>query len=190
MNASSMSAASPPDLGALRSFLLRYARLQLRDDAAAEDAVQETLLVVHQKAGEFRGESQHRTWAVGILKNKVADLLRAKLRHWWVSTDDEGAQDDAFDALFQADGHWADEVPQWQTPHGNLEREQLRAALERCLERLPPNTGRVFLLREWMGWELAEVCREFGCTADNARQMMYRARMTMRECLQHTAFGR
>jgi RNA polymerase sigma-70 factor (ECF subfamily) len=182
--------ASSPDFAALRAFLLRYARLQLRDDAAAEDAVQETLLVIHEKAAEFRGEAQHRTWAVSILKNKVADMLRAKLRHLFVSVDDEAAHDDAFDALFKPDGHWAEAVPQWQTPHGQLERDQLRAALQRCLERLPPNTGRLFMLREWMGWELPEVCREFGCTADNARQMMYRARMLMRECLQTAGFGR
>jgi RNA polymerase sigma-70 factor, ECF subfamily len=182
------------DISELRRYLLRYAKLQLRDDAAAEDVVQDTLLAVHQAQTSFRGDSERRTWAAGILKHKLMDSLRSKYRNMvHASNSDERSYDDAvdqsFDGMFSADGHWAEPVPEWKTPHGNLEREQLRAALEMCLTKLPANTGRVFMLREWMGYELSEVCKEFSMNADNVRQIMYRARMLMRSCLQQTAFA-
>jgi RNA polymerase sigma-70 factor, ECF subfamily len=173
----------------LRTYLLRYARLQLRDDAAAEDVVQDTLLAVHQSQDSFRGDADKRTWAAGILKHKLMDALRSKYRSKITVSADEAAQDDAFDAFFADDGHWAEPVPEWKTPHGSLERDQLREALEQCLSKLPPNTGRVFMLREWMGYELGEVCSEFKMSADNVRQIMHRARMLMRSCLQVTAFA-
>jgi RNA polymerase sigma-70 factor, ECF subfamily len=182
------------DISELRRYLLRYAKLQLRDDAAAEDVVQDTLLAVHQAQTSFRGDSERRTWAAGILKHKLMDALRSKYRHMMrgasaeqVANDD--AIDHTFEGMFVDDGHWAEPVPEWKTPHGNLEREQLRAALELCLTKLPANTGRVFMLREWMGYELSEVCSEFSMSGDSVRQTMHRARMLMRSCLQHTAFA-
>ena len=59
-----------------RSYLLRYARLQLRDPALAEDAVQETLLAALEGAARFAGKSSLRTWLTGILKHKIIDHLR------------------------------------------------------------------------------------------------------------------
>jgi RNA polymerase sigma-70 factor, ECF subfamily len=180
---------NPADISELRSYLLRYARLQLRDEAAAEDVVQDTLLAVHQSQENFRGDAHKRTWAAAILKNKLMDALRSKYRNKVQSSSEEATHDEAFDAYFTNDGHWAEPVPEWKTPHGNLERDQLRAALEACLGKLPPNTGRVFMLREWMGYELSEVCGEFKMSADAVRQTMHRARMLMRGCLQLTVFA-
>ncbi len=59
-----------------RKILLRYAFLHLRDDAAAEDAVQETLLAALLGNESFRSESAVRTWLIGILKHKIADHYR------------------------------------------------------------------------------------------------------------------
>src|SRR5205085_2433160 len=53
-----------------RTYLLRYARLQLRNDAWAEDAVSETLLAALTKPQSFGNRSQLKTWLVGILKHK------------------------------------------------------------------------------------------------------------------------
>ena len=59
-----------------RTYLLRFARLQLRNDAWAEDAVSETLLAALSKPQSFGNRSQLKTWLVGILKHKVLDMLR------------------------------------------------------------------------------------------------------------------
>ena len=56
--------------------------------------------------------------------------------------------------------------------------------MEYCLEHLPGNTARVFMLREWMGLEVAEICQQIGISADNCYTILYRARNGLRRCLQ------
>ena len=63
-----------------RGYLLRFARLQLRNDAWAEDAVSETVLAALAKPQSFGNRSQLKTWLVGILKHKVIDVLRHRQR--------------------------------------------------------------------------------------------------------------
>ena len=58
---------------ALRDYLMRFARLQLRNEAWAEDAVSETLLAALAKPQAFQARSQLKTWLVGILKHKIID---------------------------------------------------------------------------------------------------------------------
>src|SRR5687768_3076087 len=87
-----------------RPQLLRFALLHLRDAAAAEDAVQETLLAALQSGGGFAGQSTVRTWLVGILKHKIVDHLRRQARQQ--PLDEESSADDV-DSLFQPDGHYA-----------------------------------------------------------------------------------
>ncbi|MFN7444787.1 MAG: sigma factor, partial [Curvibacter sp.] len=72
-------------LAALRPDLLRFARLQLRDAAAAEDAVQEALLAALGNAGQFDGRAQVKTWVFGILKHKIVDTIRQQARSTNVS---------------------------------------------------------------------------------------------------------
>src|SRR5258706_5562375 len=64
----------------LRPYLLRYATLQLRDAAAAEDAVQEALLAALAGDANFAGLSKLRTWLTGILKHKIVDAIRRQSR--------------------------------------------------------------------------------------------------------------
>ena len=60
----------------IRPTLLRFAMLQLHNEAAAEDVVQETLLAALEGKGAFSRCSQLETWAVSILRNKIVDHLR------------------------------------------------------------------------------------------------------------------
>jgi DNA-directed RNA polymerase specialized sigma24 family protein len=60
------------DVAEQRGYLLKFARLQLRNEAWAEDAVSETLLAALAKPQAFSGRAQLRTWLVGILKHKVS----------------------------------------------------------------------------------------------------------------------
>src|SRR5687767_5313379 len=68
------------ELEALRPYLLRFALLQLRDAAAAEDAVQETLLAALRTGSRYAGRSTLKTWLTGILKHKIIDQVRRQSR--------------------------------------------------------------------------------------------------------------
>ena len=60
--------------------MLRFAARQLRNEAQAEDVVQETLVAAIQGAKSFAGQSSVRTWLVGILKHKIVGLIRRASR--------------------------------------------------------------------------------------------------------------
>lgn len=186
--------ASPDDfrrqIEELRPYLLRYASLQLRDSAAAEDCVQEALLAALAGQASFAGRANLRTWLTGILKHKIIDHLRRSGRERPLNgADDDRAEADAVDALFAEDGHWRGDAPSdWGNPVAALENSRFRAAFELCLQRLPARTAQVFTMREVMEMTTEEICQELEITATNCWVMLHRARLTLRECLQLTWF--
>src|SRR5207253_1876571 len=56
-------------------------------------------------------------------------------------------------------------------------------------ETLPPNTARVFMMREVMELESDEICKELTITANNLWVILYRARMALRQCLEQNWFA-
>lgn len=173
-----------------RVYLLRFARLQLRNDAWAEDAVSDTLLAALSKPQSFSNRSQLKTWLIGILKHKVIDLIRINART--VSTPDTFSDDEAdeLDRLqFKADGHFAQTPTEWGNPDQTLQQVQFFEVLDACMERLPPTLGRLFLMREWLEMSSPEVCKELSITPTNLYVQLHRARLRLQECLNLNWFG-
>lgn len=186
-------AMTPPDfpqqLEALREQLLRFARLQLRNEAWAEDAVSETVLAALEKPRSFEGRSQLKTWLVGILKHKLVDQLRKHTRECAVGGDD--ADQDIEADLFLPDGHFRETPADWGNPQAVLHEQQFMAVLEACLELMPQQLGRVFLMREWLELDTAEICKELSLSSTNLWVILHRARLRLRlrECLQQRWFA-
>jgi RNA polymerase sigma-70 factor (ECF subfamily) len=176
------------ELAALHKPLLRFAQLQLRNASMAEDVVSETLLAMLEKPGSFEGRSSLRTYATGILKFKIIDVLRQRGREVHIEPLAEQSMDDALDALFAADGHWQQPPQAWQQPEQALEQSQFFEVLQLCVERLPPKLGRVFMMREWLEQDVNDICQELDITSNHCGVMLYRARMQLRECLEHNWF--
>lgn len=172
---------------ALRPQLLRFARVQMRNDAWAEDAVSETLLVALEKPQSFAGASQLKTWLIGILKHKLVDQMRRNMRD--ASTTRPSDEPDLDELCFAADGHFRDSPQDWGDPETALGERQFFEVLEACVGRLPNNLGRVFLMREWMELETGEICNDLGISPTNLGVMLHRARLRLRECLQVTWFA-
>jgi RNA polymerase sigma-70 factor (ECF subfamily) len=168
-----------------RPYLLRYASLQLRDPHLAEDVVQETLLAALAGEAGFGGRSNLRTWLTGILKHKIVDAIRRLSRETTVATDA-----DEFEALFSERGHWVDPPAGWEEPDGSLQQKQFLRALEECLTRLPVKTAQVFMMREHLGYETPDICKELGLTPTHCWVLLYRARLALRECLQLNWFSK
>jgi RNA polymerase sigma-70 factor (TIGR02943 family) len=170
---------------ALQDYLLKFARLQLRNDAWAEDAVSETVLAALAKPQSFGNRSQLKTWLVGILKHKVIDALRHHQREvsGLDSTEDERA--DPLEAIaFQADGHFTEAPADWGNPEQQTSSQQFFAILEVCTEQLPAAQGRLFLMREWLELSSEEICKELQLTPTNLYVQLHRARLRLRECLE------
>lgn len=182
---------SADDFAEHRSYLYRYALAQLRDSDAAEEAVQDTLLAAVEAAGSFEGKSTLRTWLTAILKHKIIDQKRRDARSPIVDvTGEAGADhDELLDALFDARGEWAAAPPAWTSPERSLENKHFWAAFEWCMDNLPPATARAFYLREIHGLETAEICKELRISTSNCWVMLYRARMSLRQCLEQRWFS-
>ncbi len=177
------------ELAALRQPLLRFASMQLRNAALAEDVVSETMLAILENPLRFQGRSTLRTYATGVLKFKVIDVLRRQGREVGIAAAEDQSLDDAIDALFDASGHYTEPPGAWQQPDAALHQQQFMAALQRCIEGLPPRLARVFMAREWLEQEVDEICAELGITANNCGVMLFRARMQLRECLNQGWFA-
>ena len=169
----------------LQAYLLKFARLQLRNDAWAEDAVSETVLAALAKPQAFGNRSQLKTWLVGILKHKVIDTLRHHSREVSGPGGTEDDQADPLDYLaFQADGHFAQMPADWGNPEQDLSSRQFFEILEACVNKLPPNQGRLFLMREWLELSSEEICKALQLTPTNLYVLLHRARLRLRECLE------
>jgi RNA polymerase sigma-70 factor, ECF subfamily len=158
-----MSLATTEELGRLRPQLLSFAMRRLGNRDQAEDAVQETLLAAIEGLARFDGGSSLGTWLTGILKHKIADALRASARQEPLEYDEEV-------------GHGHD-------PADELARRRLLHAVDSGLKQLPSCAARVFVLREVVGMDTAEVCRQLSISASNCWVMHHRARMRLRAAL-------
>jgi RNA polymerase sigma-70 factor (ECF subfamily) len=176
------------DLAEIRRDMIKFAQLQLRDEALAEDVVQEALAAALSSAKEFAGRSAMKTWVFAILKNKIVDQIRLQSRTTNISalSSEEESMDEAFESLFKSNAHWApDNRPAgWGNPEETLRQQRFFEVFDACLKHLPENTARVFMMREFLEFETAEVCEQLSITTSNCNVILHRARNGLRRCLE------
>jgi RNA polymerase sigma-70 factor (ECF subfamily) len=182
----------PAFLEPLRQQMVAFATLQLSDRHLAEDAVQEALIGALKNAKAFGGKAALKTWVFAILKNKIADLLRTKSRMVNASSllrEDE--DEDALAALFDERGHWTkeDRPEHWDRPEHAMQQQQFWRVFEACLERLPPQQARIFMMREFVELESEEICQTVGISVNHLFVMLHRSRLRLRECLENKWFS-
>ena len=184
-----MGAALHLDLTEMRPALMRFAVLQVRDRAIAEDLVQETLVAVLEKPAAFAGRSALRTYVIGILKHKIIDSIRHAGRMQQFDLAEGRTEDDLIDSLFTANGHTVSPTRPWGNPDASLQEKDFFRVMEICLANLPEKTARLFMMREWLELDTPEICRTLGISTSNCWVMLYRARIGLRECLDLHWFG-
>ena len=183
----SMVGISASALLALRAEMLRFARLQLRQADIAEDLVQEAIEAALRNAASFAGRSSLKTWVFAILRHRIIDHLRQAGRTVSLSSlvgDDEDWQDQ-LEKWFNERGAWRDEARPvaWPGPEQSLQSRQFWSVFEACLSLLPDQSARVFMMREFLGFESAEICSQLGITTSNCHVILHRARLKLRACM-------
>lgn len=171
----------------LRADMLRFAQLQLRNRETAEDMVQEAIEGALRNASSFAGNSSLKTWVFAILRNRIVDHLRQAGRTVPMSSlvDDGEDWQERLEAMFNERGHWrSDSRPApWPDPEESMQSRQFWVVFETCLDHLPENTGRVFMMREFLGLESDEICAQLGISTSNCHVILHRARTKLRGCL-------
>lgn len=176
-------------------YLYAFAFSRVRDEAAAEDLVQDALLAALQARGSFSGKSSERTWLTGILKHKIIDYFRKYSRETELTGDELDLS--SYDYLFREEGEWkghwtAEARPiRWtQDPEQVLEHAEFRGILTHCLGELPERVANAFSLREMDGLEAREICEILMISMSNYWVIMHRARLHLRRCIDFNWFRR
>jgi RNA polymerase sigma-70 factor (ECF subfamily) len=155
--------------------LYRTARAILKDDAAAEDAVQEGYIAAFHHLAEFRGDAQLSTWLTRIVVNQALQALRRSRREQVV-------------VLFDDPPEERDEtnfVPESLAPmpEKTMLRDELRRLIERKIDELPDGYRTVFMLREVEDLTVEETAVALGIPEPTVRSRLFRAKARLREAL-------
>ncbi|MBP6095612.1 MAG: sigma-70 family RNA polymerase sigma factor [Methyloversatilis sp.] len=182
-----MTALSQPladTLAEHRRFLLNLAALQLGSREDADDVVQDTFAAALTGLAGFSGDVPVRAWLVGILRHKIVDAIRRRVRYVRLDPEDVLPDDESeFDDHFTADGCWHPVVLNDSCPEASVAHRELLELIELCMQKLPANTARVFLMREFLDLEFSEIAAQLGLTEGHLRVLLYRARMRLRDCV-------
>ncbi len=177
-----IAAARRGDVEAFNRLVLAYqdevyalAYRMLGDPDAAADAAQETFLSAFRHLRRFRGGS-FRGWLLRIATNACYDELRRRGRRPQVPLTEDDEQE-ADRRPWMADPH-----PD-ASPEAALVRQELREALETCLQRLVPKMRAVLLLVDVHGLDYAEAAAALGLPLGTVKSRLARARAAMRRCL-------
>lgn len=154
--------------------LYRTARAILRDDAEAEDAVQETYLRAYRALGTFRGESKLSTWLVRITANEALMRRRRKSGTAMVVPMDSAAL---------AGDKWDEPMSDEPGPERDALRSQMRRILETRIDALPDTYRAVFVLRALEELSVEETAAALGIPEATVRTRYFRARGLLRESL-------
>jgi RNA polymerase sigma-70 factor (ECF subfamily) len=165
---------SVDELAQHRPALVRFARRKVRDEALAEDAVQDAMLAAVASLERFQGQSSLKTWLIGILNHKIQDVFRRETRYVSMSGDDD--EPDSLDRISSSSGlgfDWADDSTD---PMRAVANARMRAALEREIDVMPENLKTVFRMQALEGMATSEVCEKLSITEANCWVRLHRAR--------------
>jgi RNA polymerase sigma-70 factor (ECF subfamily) len=157
--------------------LYRTARSILKDDAEAEDAVQDAWVLAYGAMGAFRGDAKLSTWLVRIVANEAIARSRKRGRRAEIIQLDGDAE--------TGSGNGA--VAMTESPSEQPERGVLRAETRRLLEKkiddLPEAFRAVFVLRALEEMTAEETAAALGIPEATVRTRFFRARGLLRESL-------
>lgn len=147
----------------------------------AEDLVQETFLIAVQSFSSFEGKSNPKTWLMGILNNKINNYYRQTYRNPTVN------DSTIFEKLFTANDQWKpEEQPRDWTEEtaGLISDSEFTETLNKCLGNLPSNWFSAIQLKYLEDKKGELICQELGITPTNFWQILHRAKLQLRKCLE------
>lgn len=156
--------------------MFRTARAVLRDDAEAEDAVQDAYLQAYRSIGSFRGDSKLSTWLVRIVVNEALARRRKDARRAAIVPIRGGG---AEEHEYEAEAEMRDQ----DGPESDAQRSELRRLLEQKIDELPETYRAVFMLRALEELPVDETAAVLGIPEATVRTRFFRARSRLREAL-------
>jgi RNA polymerase sigma-70 factor, ECF subfamily len=155
--------------------LMRLVSRLVRDQAEAEDVVQEAFIKAYRALPQFRGESAFYTWLYRIGINTAKHYLVTQGRRAPTSTETNAEEAETFDD--------AEQLRDINTPESMLATKQIAATVNVAMESLPEELRVAISLREIEGLSYDEIAEAMGCPIGTVRSRIFRAREAIAEKL-------
>jgi RNA polymerase sigma-70 factor (ECF subfamily) len=157
--------------------LFRVARAILRDDAEAEDALQDAYLDAYRHIDGFEGAASLGTWLTRVVANQALMHLRRRRRHHVVVSFDAPKAGEA------EPGETQPADPRAESPSDAALRGEIRRLIERRIDELPVAFRTVFVMRDVEDMTVQETADCLGIPAATVRTRLFRARGLLRAAL-------
>jgi len=146
----------------------------------AEDLVQETFITAFKKHHQFKGNSSPKTWLTRILNNKIIDHYRSAARK----------KTEPFSKValgFDENGSWLDRNMNalWEQKESLLDQPSFITALSHCMNNLPSQWKMVITAKFLEKKKSKEICQEYNITTSNYWQLVHRAKLQLKNCLEN-----
>ena len=143
----------------------------------AWDLAQESFLKAWKSIGRFRGQSSFYTWIYRIVMNVTIDWLRKK------QVKGGGAEFDDAIQLTQIDPASKTAPKTEALPYQAMERDEIRARIEKAIGQLPPEQRAVILMKEIDDMQYHEIAEALGCSIGTVMSRLFYARKKLQNLL-------
>jgi RNA polymerase sigma-70 factor (TIGR02943 family) len=168
--------------------MYRYAWSKMANREEAEDVVQNTFLAALHSYSSFEGKSSPKTWLFSILKHKIMDYHREKYQmpdQVELNMKREFNEDEFFDAS----SSWKKEARPTPWDEQNiLDDHDFNAVLQLCLHQLPAKWFSAIQLKYLQEVDGETISKELEITPANFWQILHRAKLQLRVCLETNWF--
>jgi len=167
--------------------LFNWAFFKTSDKETAEDLVQDTFLAAYQQIETFNWKSSPKTWLLAILNNKILSFYRLKYKGLANGTTLDSDENAIFNQLFDKNERWKkDEIPVvWNVEERHLLDDlEFNRVLNSCISRLPEHWRSAITLKYIEEKKGELICQELEISATNFWQILHRAKLQLRKCLE------
>ncbi len=165
--------------------LYKWAYYKTSSIETAEDLVQETFLAAAERIEAFKGESSAKTWLFSILNHKIIDYYRKNVNK------PVAIESITISTFFDEDGGWQPErkPKDWQDVDSHLlDDDEFQLILQKCLDALPEKWNTCVKLKYLTEKSGEEICQELGIAPTNFWQIVHRAKLQLRNCIENNWF--
>jgi len=166
--------------------LFNWAYYKTSSQTTAEDLVQDTFLAAALNIDSFKRDSSTKTWLFSILNHKIIDHYRGKIKQ------PIAADNDIFSTFFDETGAWNKQYApkSWDEDEEQLlDDENFQLILKECMDALPEKWNICIKLKYLTERNSNEICQELDIATSNYWQIIHRAKLKLRDCLENNWFN-
>ncbi len=153
--------------------IFNFAMRFLGTRADAEDVVAEVFLKLYTQKNAYRPKAKFSTWLFTVARNTSISKIRSRKRFvsmWFVR--------DEKDTYEEIDVQ--DTAP---LPREEIMNRETAAAVQLAVQKLPPDQKEALILREYHRFKYDDIALILGCSLENVKILIYRARARLRRDL-------